>query len=424
MAAEDRRSSPTERGPVDFNRNYIERRDFPATRRGYDPDAVDRHLREVADTVEELQDLMGELQRAPRPEPQSLAGSAAEQVRLIIEAAEGSARGIEDSARRQAAAAEEQARQIIEAAEGTASDVDNRARQRAATMGQQVDEVLETRIAGVEETSDDLLRRADALEGELSSLGETHRLAGDLLAQLVAQASPLRGEMESMRGALEGLRGAGMAAEAETLEAMGTGEREGLEGAEAQAYAAVDDSEPGPWEDAGGLEHFEAEPVGGEDEAGSGHEDVEAAPPAAERPSPRPSDQAKSRPGSPQGRSRRRRTAVVAEEGTDESGEVDAPQPPARGAEEEIAPTATPDEGLPPEALESPEPDVPVDDEVEARGTRNTSAEGGGDEGARLVALNMALNGTPREETDRYLAENFALADRQAVLDDVYARAG
>ena len=30
-------------------------------------------------------------------------------------------------------------------------------------------------------------------------------------------------------------------------------------------------------------------------------------------------------------------------------------------------------------------------------------------EGARLIALNMALNGTPRDETDRYLAENFEL---------------
>jgi DivIVA domain-containing protein len=47
---------------------------------------------------------------------------------------------------------------------------------------------------------------------------------------------------------------------------------------------------------------------------------------------------------------------------------------------------------------------------------------GDGDtEGARLVALNMALNGTSREETDRYLAENFDLADRAALLDEVYA---
>jgi DivIVA domain-containing protein len=48
-----------------------------------------------------------------------------------------------------------------------------------------------------------------------------------------------------------------------------------------------------------------------------------------------------------------------------------------------------------------------------------------GDEaGARLIALNMALSGTPREETARYLAEHFALADPDALLDDVYARAG
>ena len=42
-------------------------------------------------------------------------------------------------------------------------------------------------------------------------------------------------------------------------------------------------------------------------------------------------------------------------------------------------------------------------------------------EAARLVALNMALNGSPRDETDRYLAENFDLADRSALLDEVYA---
>jgi DivIVA domain-containing protein len=46
---------------------------------------------------------------------------------------------------------------------------------------------------------------------------------------------------------------------------------------------------------------------------------------------------------------------------------------------------------------------------------------GGDDDGARLIALNMALNGTPREETDRYLAENFRLTDQRALLDEVYS---
>lgn len=45
-------------------------------------------------------------------------------------------------------------------------------------------------------------------------------------------------------------------------------------------------------------------------------------------------------------------------------------------------------------------------------------------EGARVIALNMALRGTPRDETARYLAENFELDDPDALLDDVYARAG
>ena len=61
------------------------------------------------------------------------------------------------------------------------------------------------------------------------------------------------------------------------------------------------------------------------------------------------------------------------------------------------------------------EPDyAPVDIEAEA--------DAGDDvEGARLIALNMALNGQSREETDRYLAENFDLSDRGRLLDEVYS---
>jgi vacuolar-type H+-ATPase subunit E/Vma4 len=57
-------------------------------------------------------------------------------------------------------------------------------------------------------------------------------------------------------------------------------------------------------------------------------------------------------------------------------------------------------------------------------GADDVSAAGGGDddlEGARLIALNMALNGQSRAETDKYLAENFDLRDRAALLDEVYA---
>jgi hypothetical protein len=42
-------------------------------------------------------------------------------------------------------------------------------------------------------------------------------------------------------------------------------------------------------------------------------------------------------------------------------------------------------------------------------------------DGARLVALNMALSGEPREQTDRYLADSFQLSNRAKLLDEVYA---
>jgi DivIVA domain-containing protein len=85
------------------------------------------------------------------------------------------------------------------------------------------------------------------------------------------------------------------------------------------------------------------------------------------------------------------------------------------------------------------EPDAPpaepetMAEEATARATEPQSAirnpqtpapQAAGPEGARLVALNMALNGTPREETARYLADNFQLEDQEAILDDVYSRIG
>ena len=64
---------------------------------------------------------------------------------------------------------------------------------------------------------------------------------------------------------------------------------------------------------------------------------------------------------------------------------------------------------------------VPAGAEAAAAATVTEPAAGADDiAGARLIALNMALNGTPREETDRYLQENFELADRDQLLDEVY----
>lgn len=42
---------------------------------------------------------------------------------------------------------------------------------------------------------------------------------------------------------------------------------------------------------------------------------------------------------------------------------------------------------------------------------------------ARIVALNMALNGAPRAETERYLQRNFSLADGEEIVADAHRRA-
>jgi small-conductance mechanosensitive channel len=103
-----------------------------------------------------------------------------------------------------------------------------------------------------------------------------------------------------------------------------------------------------------------------------------------------------------------------------------APAAPASGsgvdeqviAEAEAAAARKPDvaeaEGPPPPAAEEPA-------EAEAPTTPAGSAT---PEGARVLALKMALDGSPREETARYLRENFELDDPDGLLDEVYARAG
>jgi cell division septum initiation protein DivIVA len=72
-------------------------------------------------------------------------------------------------------------------------------------------------------------------------------------------------------------------------------------------------------------------------------------------------------------------------------------------------------------ALEEDDDDEEEEAVVEIETAPAEGGQGGDTEGARLIALNMALNGTPREETDRYLADHFDLDDRGRLLDEVYA---
>src|SRR5436190_5612002 len=78
---------------------------------------------------------------------------------------------------------------------------------------------------------------------------------------------------------------------------------------------------------------------------------------------------------------------------------------------------------VPEEAVEAdPEPQAA---EPEPQSASEPAAAGtAAPEGARLIALNMALSGRPRDETARYLRENFEFDGADALLDEVYAKVG
>ena len=110
--------------------------------------------------------------------------------------------------------------------------------------------------------------------------------------------------------------------------------------------------------------------------------------------------------------------------------EVESPEAPVEqvapleAAPEQVAPVeASPEDVAPVEAAPT---DAGSDAPAAAAGAGATPAgtPGAGHEGARVIALNMALSGSSREEIAAYLAENFELDDPEALLEDVFARAG
>jgi DivIVA domain-containing protein len=301
---------------LDLDRHFIERNDFAAARRGYDPDEVDRHLAEIAEAVTELK------RSAKRP-ASSLAATAADQVRGIVEAAERSATEIQDQA-------EAEAKRIVDDASTRARDTREKADAEAVQ-----------RVSQAEEATERMLERTNGVEGEIDRLlSEMRAAAGNLVENLRSSATSLNQELTSIReeyagvrgGRLESSRGAGAAVAPEPVEA---------------------EPEPGP---------VDAEPQ------------------------------------------------VVAEVEDTAVRDV-ADEEPATAVQEPVEAEAEPEEEEPAAAAEPEQP---------SRGGRSIR----GAEGARLIALNMALNGTPRDETARYLSQNFDLDDQDSLLDEVYARVG
>jgi outer membrane biosynthesis protein TonB len=104
---------------------------------------------------------------------------------------------------------------------------------------------------------------------------------------------------------------------------------------------------------------------------------------------------------------------------------VPEPEPPAV-PEPEPPPTPEP---TPPEPAPEPEPPLipepaPPPDEGTPPAAANGGAKTDDEAGARLVAMNMALEGASRAEIVAKLDADYALADSGAVADQVLALAG
>ena len=100
---------------MELDRQAIERKDFPIGRRGYDPDAVDAHLRSLAGEFEDLQRTA-----AHGSSEVSLASSAAGQVQSILQAAESAAAEIEQNALDDASSVRDEAARDADHARGGA----------------------------------------------------------------------------------------------------------------------------------------------------------------------------------------------------------------------------------------------------------------------------------------------------------------
>ena len=292
---------------MELDRQSIEKRDFPIGRRGYDPAAVDAHLRTLAAEVQELRYALES--RAG----ETLGSSAGTQVQGILEAAEATAAEIEQRAAEDARTTRAEA----------ASDAE---RTRADAV-----ERAQAHIAAVARATSVLIERVESMDAQSAALVESLR----------AGASRLASDLSAVETNMAELYDA----------AAGRGGDTGVAVDSPPAGPAVPDTD-----------------TGADAPVRQGHSEFIPVPPASPAPA--------------------------------------APVPSV------LAPAASPSVPPVPPIAASP---APPRSEPQA-------GNGNGDlDGARLIALNMALNGDSRAAIDQYLAEHYQLGDRQKLLDEVFA---
>jgi hypothetical protein len=301
---------------VELDRQSIEKRDFPIGRRGYDPAAVDAHLRALATEVEELRRTLEH--RAG----ESLGSSAGTQVQGILEAAEATAADIEQKA--------------SEDARRTRAEADSDAERTRANAVERA----QAHVAAVAQATAVLIERVESMDVEARTLVESLRTGA---GRLSSDLTTVETNMAELYDAAAG------------------------RGPHAQADSRQDDPE---------QDEVRQEDPQKDDSL----------------PAPVPAGDAA--------------VDVPVRQGHSEFVPTTAP-----------APTTTPiASGPPPLPFSEPSSSTPPQSQQP-----QASPDNGDLEGARLIALNMALNGDSRAATDRYLAEHYQLSDRQQLLDEVYA---
>ncbi len=161
-----------------LDRDSIQKQDFPVGDGGYDRDAVDAHLRALADQVQELQ-------RSSTARSQSLADTASDRIRAIVEGAETSAAEIQ--------------RHAVEDADRIRADAGN----DAAAIRQQAKEQAHADVGKVNESTAGMMSRLDAMKGELNALFESLRTGSERLKSELDQLEGHMGQVRETTGAPE-----------------------------------------------------------------------------------------------------------------------------------------------------------------------------------------------------------------------------
>ncbi|MFA4927219.1 MAG: DivIVA domain-containing protein, partial [Patulibacter sp.] len=179
---------------MSLDRQAIEKRDFPISRRGYETLAVDAHLAQLAREVETLQ---AERQNVSDPAPAaaapSLANSASEQVRSIVQAAERSAAEIEQQATDEAARHRSDAARDAEAtrasAESTAQDHVSTVQGETRSMLERI-QAVESLLAHLKTTAQEIQSGLEALHGQVGTLGGGPESAAVVESPVAAISAP------------------------------------------------------------------------------------------------------------------------------------------------------------------------------------------------------------------------------------------